>query len=53
MTNATVTVGTPSPAPQRLVATLGGLGLFGRILLVMLGELLIVPMPSVTTIFYR
>src|ERR1700744_1355629 len=53
MTNATVTVGTPSPAPQRLVATLGGLGLFGRILLVMLGELLIVPMPWVTTIFYR
>jgi hypothetical protein len=44
--------GTPAPAPQRLVATLGPFGLFGRMLLLAIGEILIVPMPWTTTIIY-
>jgi hypothetical protein len=48
MTNATAAGG---PAPRHLVATLGALGLFGRLLLFVIGELLIVPMPWVTTLY--
>jgi hypothetical protein len=40
-----------APAPQRLVATLGAWGLFGRGLLFAIGEILVVPMPWVTTIY--
>src|SRR5476649_344381 len=51
MSDATA-AGVPAPTPQRLVATLGPFGLLGRGLLFGIGELLIVPMPWTTTIFY-